>query len=447
MTTVNQVLSYLDSVNYKEYVIGFSCIVYVFEQYLNFRQHRRYLMRERPKDLADIVGESDFTKSQSYNLDKSRFGFIENAIKQAEALLMIHYDVLPLLWDFSGRLLFEYLGYGPEYEISQSLVFIIIFSFISTITSLPFSLYSTFVIEQKHGFNKQTLGLFFMDLLKSQLVFGAIMMPFLAAFLWIIKSTGERFYFYVWVTVVVFQMFFITIYPTVIQPLFNKLTPMEAGELRTRIEELASRINFPLKKLYIIDGSKRSSHSNAYFYGFGKNKHIVLFDTLIDHSTTDEICAVLAHELGHWAMSHTLKILAVTQIYMLTMFWLFSHFINNSRLYQDFGFSSMPTLIGFLLFQYIYAPVDSVIGFLMHVYQRKNEYEADAFALKLGFASTLRSALIKLSVKNLGGFNVDPWFSAWNRSHPSLTERLSALGIMPTSDKPIVNPEESKKEQ
>lgn len=169
-------------------------------------------------------------------------------------------------------------------------------------------------------------------------------------------------------------------------------------------------------------------------------------------------------------MNHTVKILAVTQVYMFSMFWLFSHFIHNVQLYNDFGFYTMPTLIGFLLFQYIYAPVDSVVGFLMHVYQRKNEYEAgksrichtlmlicikiivlvykiDAFALKLGYASTLRSALIKLSVKNLGGFNVDPWYSAWNRSHPSLTERLDALGVMPTSDKPIVDVKDGKKSE
>jgi STE24 endopeptidase len=271
-----------------------------------------------------------------------------------------------------------------------------------------------------------------------------------------------------------FQLFLIMIYPTVIQPLFNKLTPMEEGELRTQIESLAARIAFPMKKLYVIDGSKRSGHSNAYFYGFGKNKHIVLYDTLIDHSDNDEICAVLAHELGHWKMGHTLKLLGVTQLYAVTMFWFFSFFIHNTKFYHDFGFHTTPALIGFVLFQCVYAPVDSAISFLMHVYQRKNEYEAgkqktsmsktkghficmhinilvpyplDAFALKLGFASKLRSALIKLSIKNLGGFNMDPWYSAWNNSHPTLTERLNKLGVKPTSDKPIAVPEgESKKE-
>lgn len=418
--------------------MGFSCIVFGFEQYLNFRQFKRYLMLERPTELADIVTKEDFKKAQAYNLDKSRFGFIESLYKQIETVFLLQYDALPYIWDASGNILYTLTGYGTEYEILHSLVFLMFFTTISTLTAIPFNLYSTFVVEEKHGFNKQTIGLFFTDILKGQLVMATIMLPFMSLFLWIIKSTGDNFFFYVWIIVIVFQLFIITIYPTFIQPLFNKLTPMEEGELRSKIEALAARIEFPLKKLYIIDGSKRSSHSNAYFYGFGKNKHIVLFDTLIEHSDNEEICAVLAHELGHWKMNHTLKLMGVTQVNLLIIFWLFSLFIHNKQLYFDFGFNTMPTLIGFLLFQFIYSPLESVTGFLMHVYQRKNEYEADAYALKLGYASTLRSALIKLSVKNLGGFNVDPWYSAWNHSHPSLVERLHALGVSPTSDKPIV---------
>ncbi|KAI9019524.1 peptidase family M48-domain-containing protein [Phycomyces nitens] len=436
----------LDGINYKAYVLGFSIIVYFFEQYLNFRQYRRYLLKERPSDLADIVSQEDFAKAQSYNLEKSQFGFIENAYKQAETIAMLGLDFLPFIWDFSGRLMLSVAGYGPEYEIVQSIVFTILFSTISTLTSMPFSLYSTFVIEQRHGFNKQTLGLFFMDAIKSHLIMVVIMVPFLGGFLRIIRSTGDNFYLYIWVAMLVFQFVMINLYPTLIQPLFNKLTPLEDGELKSKIEALAARIDFPLKKLYVIDGSKRSSHSNAYFYGFGKNKHIVLFDTLIEHSTEEEICAVLAHELGHWAMSHTLRILASSQMYLFLVFWLFSFAIHSEHLYRDFGFSTMPTLIGFLLFQFAFSPLDSVINFLMHVYQRKNEFEADAYALKLGYAATLRSALIKLSIKNLGGFNIDPWYSAWNHSHPSLTERLKALGVQPTSDTPITQ-EETKKEQ
>ncbi|KAI9256008.1 peptidase family M48-domain-containing protein [Sporodiniella umbellata] len=434
--------SLLEGIDYKQFVLTFSCIVYGFEQYLNYRQYVRYTMRERGPELADIVTQEDFKKAQAYNLDKSRFGFLEGAYKQLETVLLLHYDGLPFLWRLSGDGLLRLTGYGNEYEILHSLVFVSLFMMLSTLVSTPFSLYSTFVIEERHGFNKQTLGLYFMDLLKSQLVMIVLLFPFLSGFLWIIQATGDRFYLYVWVAMMFFQLFIITIYPTFIQPLFNTLTPMEEGELRTKIEALAERIEFPLKKLYVIDGSRRSGHSNAYFYGFGKNKHIVLFDTLIEHSDNEEICAVLAHELGHWQMGHTMKLLAVNQLVLLMIFWMFSLFIHNEGLYRDFGFQTMPTLIGFMLFQFIYAPVESVIGFLQHVYQRKNEYEADAYALKLGYATSLRSALIKLSVKNLGGFNVDPLYSAWNHSHPSLVERLAALGVKPTSDAPIIDKKE-----
>ncbi|ORZ26199.1 peptidase family M48-domain-containing protein [Absidia repens] len=447
MVDIAHLVESLDSVDYKQYVIAFTCVIFGFEQYLNYRQYRRYLMRDRPKELADIVTEEDFKKAQSYNLDKSQFGFVHDLIKQLESVAILHYDGMAWLWYTSGYLLETYGGYGSEYQILQSLVFSILFSWFSTLTSLPFSLYSTFVVEEKHGFNKQTIGIFVSDLFKNQLVMLVLMCPLLSACLWVMQSTGDNFFLYIWILLMVFQLFIIMIYPTVIQPLFNKLTPMEEGDLRSQIEALAARIAFPLKKLYVIDGSKRSGHSNAYFYGFGKNKHIVLYDTLIDHSDNDEICAVLAHELGHWKMGHTLKLLGVTQLYAVTMFWFFSFFIHNVKFYQDFGFHTTPALIGFVLFQCVYAPVDSAISFLMHVYQRKNEYEADAFALKLGYASKLRSALIKLSIKNLGGFNMDPWYSAWNNSHPTLTERLNKLGVKPTSDKPIAVPEEESKKE
>ncbi|KAI9290052.1 peptidase family M48-domain-containing protein [Umbelopsis sp. AD052] len=432
-------------ITYKEYVLGFAFAVYGLETYLSWRQYRKYLEPKRPSNLADIVSEEDFAKAQAYGADKSRFDFIATAYGQVQTVAMIVYDGLPLLWDYSGSLMYKFGGLGPEYEITQSLVFFCVYAVISTVLSLPVSLYSTFVVEERHGFNKQSLSLFVTDLLKGHAIGAVIGLPLVAAFLWIIQSAGKNFFFYVWIFMVVFQMIMITLYPTVIQPLFNKLTPLEDGELKSDIEALASRIDFPLKKLFVIDGSKRSSHSNAYFFGFGKNKRIVLFDTLLEHSTIEEVCAVLAHELGHWSMNHTLKILIVTQLHLLALFWLFSLFISNTALYQSFGFSTKPILIGFILFQYIYAPVENVINFLMHVYSRKNEYEADAFALKLGYAESLRSSLIKLNVKNLGNFNPDPLYSAWNKSHPSLVERLAALGVKPTSNTPVAVAEKDDK--
>ncbi|KAF9177960.1 hypothetical protein BGZ51_007587 [Haplosporangium sp. Z 767] len=413
---------------YKELVLGFMFIVFLWEEYLRYRHYRNLCSKVLPKALSEYVTEEQFQKAQAYGRDKTRFGFVESVFNQIQSTLTLTMDFLPWLWAFSGEIMFKVTGFGSEYEITQSIIFFVALTLFSTIVSLPFSLYSTFVIEERHGFNKQTLKLFFSDLIKGHLVGGAIGMPFLAGFLKIIKISGENFYFYVWLFLVAFQLIMVSIYPTFIQPLFNKFEPLPQGELRTMIEALASRIHFPLTKLFVIDGSKRSGHSNAYFYGFFKNKRIVLFDTLLEHSNNDEICAVLAHELGHWACNHTLKMLAFGQVQIFVIFYLFSQFIHNKAMYISFGFmDATPTLIGFLLFQFLYSPVESVIGFITNMISRRYEFQADAFARDLGYAGSLASGLIKLQLKNLGTMNPDPLHSMYHRSHPELVERLNAI--------------------
>ncbi|KAG0363146.1 hypothetical protein BG005_002660 [Podila minutissima] len=413
---------------YKEFVLGFMLLVFSWEEYLRFRHYRNLCSKERPKALREHVTDEEFQKAQAYGRDKAAFGFVETLVDHIQSALMLIYDFLPWLWGVSGQVMSATTGFGSEYEITQSIIFFALYSVISTILSLPASLYSTFVIEERHGFNKQTLKLFFSDMAKGYLLGGAIGMPVLAGFLKIIKISGENFYFYIWLFMVAFQLVMVSIYPTFIQPLFNTVEPLAEGELRTMIEALASRLHFPLTKLYVIDGSKRSGHSNAYFYGFFKNKRIVLFDTLMEHSDNDEICAVLAHELGHWACNHTLKMLAFGQVQLFAVFYLFSQFINNVDMYTSFGFmNSTPTFIGFLLFQYLYSPVESVISFVTNMISRRYEFQADGFARDLGYAGSLASGLIKLQLKNLGTMNPDWLHSMYHRSHPELVERLDAI--------------------
>ncbi|KAF9425358.1 hypothetical protein BGZ94_007594 [Podila epigama] len=417
---------------YKKFVLGFSLLVFSWEEYLRFRHYRNLCSTERPKALQEHVSDEEFQKAQAYGRDKARFGFVATVVEQVQGVLMLAYDFLPWLWRVSGDAMFAVTGFGSEYEITQSLVFFALFTVISTILSLPASLYSTFVVEERHGFNKQTLKLFFSDLAKGYLLGGAIGMPVLAGFLKIIKVGGDNFYFYIWLFMVVFQLIMVSIYPTFIQPLFNTVTPLPDGELRTMIEALASRIQFPLTKLFVIDGSKRSGHSNAYFYGFFKNKRIVLFDTLLEHSDNDEICAVLAHELGHWSCNHTFKMLAFGQVQLFTVFYLFSQFIHDTDMYRSFGFmDSKPVFIGFILFQYLYSPVESVISFVTNMISRRYEFQADAFARDLGYAASLASGLIKLQLKNLGTMNPDWLHSMYHRSHPELVERLNAIHQQP----------------
>merc|ERR1740139_532953 len=272
---------------------------------------------------------------------------------------------MPYLWDVSVSLGENVSWNQKDDEIKISLVFLGLTTVIGLITGLPFELYSTFYIEKKHGFNKQTLSLFFTDKVKSTVLTMLIGGPFVTALLKIIKWGGEYFYLYVWAFMFVFSIVMMTLVPVFIMPLFNKYETLPDGELKTRIYALAERLNYPLTKLFQMDGSKRSSHSNAFMFGFGSNKRIVLFDTLMEQVDDDEILAILGHELGHWKLGHTLANLVVTQTYMGAAFYSFSLCFNSTGLYRAFGFdgSGVPTIIALLLFfQTIWAPADKILS-------------------------------------------------------------------------------------
>lgn len=246
------------------------------------------------------------------------------------------------------------------------------------------SYYYHFILEEKYGFNKQTVGLWVTDMLKGQALSLAFGIPLGWGFLKIIQKTGDTFFYYLWLFALAVQLFAITIYPIVIVPMFNKLTPLPPGSLKEGIDALAARLKFPLSELQVIDGSKRSAHSNAYFTGLPWKKKIVIYDTLIEKSSEKEVEAILAHELGHWSMGHTTKLLGISQIHLFYMFALFSVFINNKSLYDSFGFTKeRPIMIGFLLFNEVLSPTDSVVKLLMNVLTRKMEFEAGSYLLIL----------------------------------------------------------------
>jgi len=262
-------------------------------------------------------------------------------------------------------------------EISQSLLFVYLFGLIDLVLGLPFSYYHSFVLEEKFGFNKMTVKLWLTDMLKGQALTIAFGIPLGSAFLAIIKKTGESFFYYLWLFMFIVQVSAITIYPILIVPMFNKLEPMKPGSLKDAVEALASKLDFPLGELQVIDGSKRSSHSNAYFTGLPWKKKIVIYDTLIEKSTEKEIEAVLAHELGHWKMGHTMRLLGISQVHLFYIFTLFSVFIKNGSVYSDFGFrKERPVMIGFLLFNEILSPTDAILKLVMNIWTRSMEYEA-----------------------------------------------------------------------
>ncbi|MCJ1288128.1 hypothetical protein MMC26_007483 [Xylographa opegraphella] len=414
---------------WKRLIVGFSVGQYIFECFLSLRQYQILNEKKPPKVLEREVSQEVFDKSQAYGRAKAKFGLVSSLYGQAQNLGFIYYNFLPKLWALTGILLVRYVPAHYTGEIMHTLIFFFTFNVITTVLNLPTSYYSTFVLEEKYGFNKQTLKLWVTDMIKGQalmVIFGA---PLLSAFLAIVQKTGNGFFYYLWLFGVGVQVFMITIYPIVILPLFNKLSPLEEGPLKTGVEALAKRLDFPLKELYIIDGSKRSAHSNAYFYGLPWKKHIVIYDTLIEKSETEEVVAVISHELGHWSLSHTSKLFGISQFHMFYLFALFSVFIDNRSLYESFGFHrEFPIIIGFILFSDALAPMDTVVKLLMNILSRKYEFQADEFSAKLGYSKELAKSLIKLQIQNLSTMNADWLYASYHFSHPILPERLGALG-------------------
>lgn len=452
--------------------VTFTVAVYAMEGYLDARQRKAYQKTTFPEELETTVSEIDrqkpnqskdnhnsetnqeanqpnatdstkpllpqlrakFEKAQTYGLDKINFGMIAGAYDTFESIAFLLLGFLPYAWDTAEQLGKQYFGWNEnDNEIKISLIFLLIVTILGTITSLPFELYSTFQIERKHGFNKQTVGLFVTDKIKSLLLTMLIGGPFVSLLLYIIQKGGPYFYIYVWAFMFVFSVFMMTIVPVFIMPLFNKYEPLPDGELKKQIFELAATLNYPLTKLFVMDGSKRSSHSNAFMFGFGNNKRIVLFDTLLQQVHDDEILAILGHELGHWKLGHTLSNFVITQLYSAAAFYFFSLTYGSRDLYAAFGFNDpnrpTATIIALLLFfQTLWAPVDKILSFALTVFTRHNEFAADRFSAELlHMSSKLQSGLCKIHLENLGAMTPDPWYSTYHYSHPPLVERLRAM--------------------
>ncbi|KAK5993949.1 CAAX prenyl protease 1 [Cladobotryum mycophilum] len=413
---------------WRKLILGFSVGQFLFESFLTVRQYRVLNLPKPPAVLAKEVSKETFDKSQAYGRAKAKFSVVNGLWGQIANFAFIQFDVMPKLWSWTGDLLLKWAPERFSGEISHSIVFVLSIMLIQQVIGMPTRIYQTFVLEEQFGFNKQTPKLFITDIIKTNLLSAVIMPPILAGFLKIIQKTGNQFVFYLWVFAASLQLLMITLYPIFIQPLFNKLTPLEDGELKTKVEALAAGFKFPLHELYVIDGSKRSAHSNAFFYGLPWKKHIVIYDTLLDQSDPQEVLAILAHELGHWKLGHTTSLFGINQVHLLYIFSLFSVFINNNSLYASFGFAKEhPIIVGFLLFSDALSPMDTVIQFALHILSRKFEFEADAFANGLGMRTELASSLIKLHVHNLSSMDADWMYASYHFSHPHLSERLKAL--------------------
>jgi STE24 endopeptidase len=295
--------------------------------------------------------------------------------------------------------------------------------------NLPFSVYDTFVIEKKFGFNLTTPGTFVLDLIKSLILGAVIGGGLMALIIWIYGKTGSWFWILTWGVVTLFSLFMAMFYSNLIVPLFNKQTPLPEGELRTAIHEFAQKVGFKLDNIFIINGSKRSSKGNAYFSGLGPKKRIVLYDTLINELTVNELVAVLAHEIGHYKKKHVLVALIIGVIQTGVLLFLFSVFVKSPSLSRALGVAEPNFHIGMVAFGILYSPVSLVTGLFVSKMSRRNEFKADQFAAENFDPAALASALKKLSVQNLSNMTPHPLYVFFHYSHPPLLQRLEKLRI------------------
>lgn len=411
-------------------VLLFVVLKFLFTSWLETRQLRELKKRTPPKELKHLVTKKEFSATRDYGLDKWYFGFLAATVDVAENIAFLAWGGLAYFWSLSGDLGAQYVPSFKWFdgEVRQAVVFTVIYGVTTTIMDQPFVLYDTFVIEQKHGFNSKTFKIYLADLMKSVTLLVVLAPPFVTSIVVILRNTGPYVALHLWVFLLAFNLFIMTIYPTVIAPLFNKYEPLSEGSLKTKIEALARRLDFPLQKLFVMDASTRSSHSNAYMYGFFKSKRIVIYDTLMNQCTTGEIVAILAHELGHWKLGHTPILFVSSMAVLLLQLTCYTYVSSWEGLFESFGFSgSKPAFIGMVLFSIVIGPVDVVIGFLSNVLSRVFEYQADRFAVGQGYAKQLTSGLIKLHKENKSDYNIDHLYSAFHFSHPSLIERIQHI--------------------
>ena len=398
------------------------------------RRHIRHIARCRdqvPAEFSEHIGLAAHQKAADYSSARTRLGMIDVMIGAALLFAFTLGGALQALHD-------GWLRVFDAGSYAQGIALIVSVTLISGLIDLPLSLYRTFVIEARFGFNKMTLKLFFADLAKQTLLGAVLGLPLLLCVLWLMQWMGEQWWLYVWATWIVFNLLVLTVYPTLIAPLFNKFTPLEDAGLKRRIETLLAKCGFRAQGLYVMDNSRRSSHGNAYFTGFGAAKRIVLFDTLIARLAPAEIEAVLAHELGHFRHHHVWKRMAVLFALSLGFLGLLGYLMNQDWFYAGLNVQARSTALALMLF-FLVVPV---FTFLLHplasLYSRKHEYEADAYAAEHAIPTDLVHALVKLYQDNAATLTPDPLYSAFYDSHPPALLRIARLQNALASGRPQV---------
>ena len=373
-----------------------------------------------PDHFKKAYDKKKYAKSQEYLKTKTKFSLVSSMFSIVLIFLVIHLGIFGVLNEF--------VNLQTNHFILQGLLFISIIYFFQDIISLPFSLYSTFVIEEKFGFNKTTVGLFISDKIKGYAIFIVMGSIIITPILYLFHEYENFGWLIAWSLLALFMIAVQPLFVHVISPMFNKFTPLEDGELRTAIEKYTTQVDFPLARIDIMDGSKRSAHSNAYFSGFGKSRRIAIFDTLVENHTNDEIVSVVAHEVGHYKLKHIIHGTIIGIIETGIMLFVFNFIMNDYALFRVFGVNDLSVHAGLIFFSMLYAPVTMITSVISNAISRKNEFEADNYSLQTTKnKEALISMLVGLAANNLSHLTPHPFKVFLSYSHPPTIDRIKAL--------------------
>jgi STE24 endopeptidase len=399
-------------------IVAILLVNYLLEQYLEYL-NSRYRTASLPEELKGIYPEDKYKRSQQYKLDNRKLSFISSTFNLVLILGFLFGDGFALVDGWAREI--------TTHRLLVPAVFFGILMFALDLINTPFTVYDTFVVEERYGFNKTTVKTFILDKIKGYILSALMGGGLLILVVWFYHLTGSAFWIYAWGLVTLFTLFLTMFYTHWIVPLFNKLNPLEEGTLKSRIVELCQKVGFSLQDVFVMDGSKRSTKANAFFSGLGRKKRIVLFDTLINELGQNEVLAVLAHEIGHYRKRHTLINLFISIAHTGIILYIFSLLVNNPVLSRALGVSEPGFHIALIAFALLYSPISMLLGIGMNALSRKNEYQADDFAAHHNLSSALIEALKKLSVKNLSNLTPHPAYVRVHYSHPPLLERIQNL--------------------
>ncbi|WP_108868696.1 M48 family metallopeptidase [Aquimarina aquimarini] len=399
-------------------LIAIIVIVFLIDSLLDFLNARHY-SKKIPDELTDVYPEEEYQKSIAYKKTNYKFKLVSSTFSLIIMILFFFIEGFALVDSIARSF--------SDNPIIIGLIFFGIIMVGSDILSTPATYYQIFVIEEKFGFNKTTVKTFFIDKIKSLIMMVIVGGGLLAVIIWFYQLTGDSFWIYAWVLVSIFTMAMNMFYAKLIVPIFNKQTPLESGELRDTIKAYSKKVGFQLKDIFVIDGSKRSTKANAYFSGFGSEKRITLYDTLIKDLTNEEIVAVLAHEVGHYKKKHVVVNLLLSILLTGLTLWLLSLFITNSTLSEALGVQTPSFHIGLIAFGILYSPISEITGLIMNMVSRAFEYQADDYAKDTYNSEALISSLKKLSKNNLSNLTPHPAMVFIHYSHPTLLQRIKNL--------------------